>query len=75
MGRIKTMLRRAWNIPPVRKAEKSPTISDHTYDILVRAHEQGERLVRMEGPSKPARTGNPFGDILERRVDKGLRNV
>ena len=75
MGKIRSTIRKALNLPHTEKSQDKPVvISPTTHDILVRATEQGERLVRMEAPHSE-RTGNPFGDILERRVERGIRHV
>ena len=74
MGKIRSTIRKALNLPHTEKSQDKPVvISPTTHDILVRATEQGERLSKMESPQ--VRTGNPFGDILERRVERGVRHV
>lgn len=73
--KIKKAIKKVLNLPHSEPtADHSTVVSPNTHDILIRANEQGERLVRMEAPHM-ARTGNPFGDILERRVDRGVNHA
>lgn len=73
--KIREAVRRFLNLPRAEQAkDRTAVVSPETYDILMRANEQGERLRKMEAPHV-ARTGNPFGDILEQRVEKSVRHV
>lgn len=62
------IIKRILNVRPASPEKKHVVMQERTNDILMKANEQGERIRRIEGLP---RSGNPFGDILERRTDKG----
>lgn len=64
---------RILNVRPRGEVDVKQRVSSETHDILLRANEQGERLRKIEEPFI-ARTGNPFGDILEQRSDERLNH-
>lgn len=70
MGHLKRAIKKALNIKPYDQSAHTDSVSvdPKTHDIIVRAAEQGERIKKIEGLH---RSGNPFGDILEQRKDKG----